>query len=144
MALTRAKLEELIANGDIGCPYGIGDILQTTNATSPTARWAGTTWAAIQNKFLVGVGSDYAVGATGGEASHALTIAELPTHTHTGRQLSAITGGELPGVLNSASAVDTGVHNRSLDITTGTTGANGAAHENRPPYYAVYMWRRTA
>lgn len=37
----------------------------------------------LRNRFIVGAGSTYAVGATGGEASHKLTVAELPSHTHT-------------------------------------------------------------
>ncbi len=140
MALTKAKLEELIANGKIGCPYGIGDILQTTNATSPTARWAGTTWAAIQNKFLVGVGSDYAVGATGGEATHTLTVAEMPSHRHVQSYYMNYlnSGSAAVAVMSGGTAGDTPSYQN-----TQYTG-DGAAHNNLPPYYAVYMWRRTA
>lgn len=36
----------------------------------------------LRNRFVVGVGSSYARGATGGEASHTLSIAEMPGHDH--------------------------------------------------------------
>ena len=36
----------------------------------------------LRDRFIVGAGSTYSVGATGGEASHTLTEDELPSHTH--------------------------------------------------------------
>ena len=62
----------------VACPYDIGDVLQTMNATSPATRWAGTSWAAVgAGTFLVAAGAGYEAGATGGEASHILTEAEI-------------------------------------------------------------------
>jgi microcystin-dependent protein len=37
----------------------------------------------LQDQFIVGAGKTYAAGATGGVASVTLTVANLPTHTHT-------------------------------------------------------------
>lgn len=37
----------------------------------------------LVDRFIVGAGSGYAVGATGGEATHRLTSSEMPSHTHT-------------------------------------------------------------
>ncbi len=37
----------------------------------------------LRNRFIVGAGDTYAVDATGGEATHALTEAELASHLHT-------------------------------------------------------------
>ncbi|KAF1855677.1 hypothetical protein Lal_00006918 [Lupinus albus] len=36
----------------------------------------------LQDKFVLCVGSAHSIGATGGEAEHVLTIAEMPSHTH--------------------------------------------------------------
>jgi microcystin-dependent protein len=38
----------------------------------------------LMDRFVVGAGSTYAVGATGGEATHTLTEAELASHNHGG------------------------------------------------------------
>lgn len=71
--------------------YPIGAIYQSTSATSP-ASIIGGTWSAIQNRFLVGAGGSYAVNSTGGEASHKLTVNEMPSHTHP-QNVSANSGG---------------------------------------------------
>lgn len=75
------------------CPYDIGDILVTMNATDPAVRWPGTTWEVFApGRVLIGAGTGtdvngtsmtFAVGATGGEYSHQLTVGELAGHTHT-------------------------------------------------------------
>jgi microcystin-dependent protein len=38
----------------------------------------------LRDRFVVGAGSSYAVGATGGVANQTLSIANIPAHTHTG------------------------------------------------------------
>jgi microcystin-dependent protein len=37
----------------------------------------------LRDRFVVGAGTTYAVGNTGGSATHTLTAAEMPSHTHT-------------------------------------------------------------
>lgn len=77
----------------------------------------------------VGVGSGYALGSTGGEATHTLTINEMPKHDH---------GAVYTGNADAA--------NKKYDWFTNTgtkigyqlmeTG-NGAAHNNMQPYIAL-------
>lgn len=50
--------------------------------TALTALLGGPNVPDLRNKFVVGVGSSYARHATGGEATHVLSIAELPSHDH--------------------------------------------------------------
>ena len=38
----------------------------------------------LRDRFIVGAGGDYSVGDIGGEASHTLTIDEMPSHNHYG------------------------------------------------------------
>lgn len=121
--------------------YPIGSVYMSTSSTSPSTLFGGT-WEALTGRFLVGVdGSTYKAGETGGEATHKLTVSELPTHTHGVRiqwHNEAQTTGGMGYSWSSSS-------NLALDQkgTTGTTGST-TAHENRPPYLAVYMWKRTA
>jgi microcystin-dependent protein len=105
----------------------------------------------LRDRFIVGAGGSYTVGTTGGEATHTLTIAELPSHSHTItadgahshvlRKGSGSIGGQYPPVDQTAGNWSTvqntdsaGSHNHGGE--TGSTGS-GAAHENRPPYYAL-------
>lgn len=104
----------------------------------------------VLDRFFVGAGSAYAIGATGGEATHTLTLAELAAHAHSITQNPhdhSITGGTT-GLLGTGAdtlggnspvfagaALDVGTAN--ADITINNSGGGGA-HENRPPYMAVY------
>ena len=36
----------------------------------------------LRDRFIVGAGNSYGVGAKGGEATHTLTVAEMPSHNH--------------------------------------------------------------
>jgi hypothetical protein len=129
-----------VVGGSASCPYGVGDCLVTANSTVPSTRWPGTAWVAIEDKFLLGASTAYPVSTTGGEATHTLSVAEMPSHNHgyydywnlydttgSGTRLAASynTGGNGTGV--------------------GTMPAGGgAAHNNMPPWAARYIWQRTA
>ena len=62
--------------------YPVGSIYMSVNSTSPATLFGGT-WERIKDKFMLSAGDTYSAGATGGSASHKLTSAELPKHTHT-------------------------------------------------------------
>lgn len=120
--------------------YPVGSIYMSVSSTSP-ATFLGGTWERIQDKFLLSAGSTYAAGATGGEATHTLTTSEMPAHTHN----AAVAGGtEAYGTTRTAigsfNIVSTGYLDSSTMVRTGGDGA----HNNMPPYLAVYVWKRTA
>ena len=94
------------------------------------------TWQKIQGKFLLGSSSSYKVGATGGEATHKLTINEMPSHSHTISE-----GNGSPGSQWSLNAVQYGGRNTTM-VTNNTGG--GRAHNNMPPYEVVDIWKRIA
>lgn len=118
----------------------------------------------LRNRFIVGAGNSYAPGNTGGSQNmspavtvnpaatgiqiqgHALTINEIPSHTHTLRGAAHIFDH------GSKNGVTMDVYDQ--DFTTNATGGNQAhthgvtdnshAHtaqvvsfDNRPPYYAL-------
>ena len=70
--------------------YPVGSIYMSANSTNPNILFGGT-WIQLQDRFLLGAGTTYSNGATGGEKTHQLTIAETPAHTHT-RGTMNITG----------------------------------------------------
>lgn len=123
--------------------YPVGSIYISVNSTSPQTLFGGT-WEAIQGKFLLGQSSAHTAGSTGGEETHTLTMGEMPKHTHP--MYSGNAGGD------SEWTPDEGVYLVDSVTQTKTTwwarlgmsyAGGGNAHNNMPPYLAVYMWKRT-
>lgn len=112
----------------IGCIY-----MSTVNKTPGFG-----TWEPIQGRFILGASSAYPAGSTGGEASHALTVSEMPRHNHSVLLKGQGSGGA--GIDFSASGASGGPFGGGY---IGETGS-GAAHNNMPPYVAAYMWKRIA
>ena len=71
--------------------YPVGAIYISVNSTSPATLFGGT-WEQIKDKFLLSTGNSYANGSTGGSATHTITSANLPAHTHTYSKANATTG----------------------------------------------------
>ena len=119
--------------------YPVGSIYISTANDDPGTLFSGTTWIQIQNKFLLAAGTDYVAGSTGGEATHTLTIQEMPAHNHTFSSNS----GKAVGYIGSDSGNLGGSTKNCVSVDMYNTGGDGA-HNNMPPYLAVYMWQRTA
>ena len=62
--------------------YPVGSYYWNSNSTSPATLFGVGTWTQITNQFIFAAGGDYASGDTGGEATHTLTIQEMPSHDH--------------------------------------------------------------
>ena len=128
--------------------YPVGSIYMSVYATNPAELFGGT-WERLKDRFLLAAGDSYAAGSTGGEATHRLTIDEMPSHAHE----------MAPWMWAVSLGFNTGTYN-ILDMNTGnadpynasksrqkqysTSTGGGLAHNNMPPYLAVYMWKRTA
>lgn len=128
--------------------YPVGSIYMSINATDPGTLFGGT-WERIQDTFLLAAGATYAAGNTGGEATHVLTESEMPSHYHEVRPSygSALTSntanhGKVLGATSSAGWV-TNYDNDDTTKPIQTTGGGGA-HNNMPPYLAVYVWKRVS
>lgn len=88
--------------------YPVGAIYISTNATDPQIALGFGTWEKITGRFIIGAdgpSGQYKPASTGGEASHTLTVSEMPAHTH-----NALTN-------------ESGAHTHS-----GTAASNGAHH----------------
>lgn len=149
--------------------YPIGSIYLSVNSTNPSNYFGGT-WEEIKDRFLIGAGNLYDGGAIGGEASVKLSVSNLPEHSHSGttnvdghhRHDIAYYAADAVQATNNdyigSSGMGWSTHYRlnewltfdgnnksahSHSFTTNNTGSN-TAHNNMPPYLAVYMWKRVA
>ncbi|MFR2774382.1 MAG: DUF859 family phage minor structural protein [Anaerostipes sp.] len=147
--------------------YPIGSIYMSVNSTSPATLFGGS-WTQIKDRFLLGAGSTYSAGATGGAATHKLSVSEMPSHAHdtpffnnmtnNGEMKSDFIGVFGKGVTASQALKNTG-QSSTMEMwwinQTNTAEGNewayltsakgsGSAHNNMPPYLVVYMWKRTA
>lgn len=124
----------------ITCPYKVGDIYITTREGNPAQTWPGTTWQAIEDRFLRGADSNHAAGTTGGSWSHTQTLDELVSHMHSTRVgWKNEAGGGLKSEFTSSGA-NLVVDENSI---TGTAGG-GQPMDITNPYYSAYIWLRTA
>ena len=64
--------------------YPVGSIYISVNAESPTELFGGAWEPLEQGRVLIGQGSNYPAGSTGGEATHVLSLNEMPSHNHGG------------------------------------------------------------
>lgn len=119
--------------------YPVGAIYMSVNSTNPKTLFGGT-WVQIKDRFLLAAGTTYKAGATGGEATHTLTADEIPNHQHVLWYPNA--GGEQSAAIGYPEAGSKNTWYAEASKTGGAGG--GAAHNNMPPYLAVYVWKRTA
>jgi hypothetical protein len=137
--------------------YPVGSIYMSINNVNPATLFGGE-WEQIKDTFLLSAGDTYKNGTTGGEATHTLTVDEMPKHRHAiyqhvnGYNFAVVTGyGDGGG-----SAIATGGSNGGLSNLNPYSGetakglvnaehtGGSQSHNNMPPYLAVNMWKRIA
>lgn len=107
----------------------------------------------LRNRFVMGAGDTYAVGATGGATTHTLTVAEMPAHSHgvtdPGHTHSAYSQGGTDNSSGPHLRRDGGNDGALASLTTNTTGitidsaGSGDAHSILNPYYALAYIMKT-
>jgi hypothetical protein len=133
--------------------YPVGSIYTSaTISTNPNTLLGFGTWAAFgAGRVLVGNGSGFTAGATGGSAdavvvshTHTATVTD-PGHQHTytahlntGASGPVSLDDRMPLQTNNTSTATTGI-----SVSNSTTGVSGT-NANLQPYVVVYMWNRTA
>lgn len=140
------KVDNLVEGGTGGAgisildAYPVGSIYMSVNSTNPATLFGGE-WEQLEDRFLLGASSNYEAGSTGGEATHTLTIDEMPSHSHSGgfRDYSGVTAVSSATSL-ARPTTSSNLYDTTREVTLSTGG--GQAHNNMPPYLAVYMWKR--
>jgi len=97
----------------IGTAFGVGDGSTTFGLPD------------LRDKFVVGAGTSFNNNDTGGEATHVLTIDEMPAHTHSNSSVVYSVGG-----LNMNG-------NGGYSPTANEYTGGDAAHNNLPPYIGL-------
>lgn len=143
--------------------HPIGQIFISADANfDPNDEWGGT-WTKLTNKFLIGAGGSYALGAEGGSTSYtpagtntgtAITVDQMPSHSHTNLYYGSLTSGQADWGYNFTNGTKHGYRSSANESSggIGNTGGGkththtftGTAATIIPPYKAVYFWQRTA
>lgn len=139
--------------------YPVGSIYMSVSEVEPSTLFGGT-WEQIEDKFLLAAGNNHINGSTGGSATHQLGEAEMPSHKHDvaienggshqhNAKYQADIGTGSAARLNpqgnsgtwSNAVLPGGEHNHTVSESN---KGSGSAHNNMPPYLAVFMWKRSA
>ncbi len=136
--------------------YPVGSVYVSVNSANPSSLFGGT-WEQLKDRFLLGAGDSYGNGTTGGEASHTLTINEMPSHTHNQNpHVHGVRAKGFNGTSNtngyymlrrneSGDSYDMVDSDAALSTTATNQNTGGSAsHNNMPPYLVVYMWKRVS
>ena len=119
--------------------YPVGSIYQSMNATSPASSIGGT-WTQLKT-FLYG---STTAKNTGGEATHTLSIDEMPAHRH-GDATWVYYAHLVNGGINRGHRLTWATDNScSQNETFNKLTGGGKAHNNLPAYQNCYVWHRTA
>lgn len=144
IAATPAAVKKAIAEAKLAA-WPVGSIYMSVSSTSPATLFGGT-WERIYERFLLGASSSYPAGGTGGEFTHKLTQSELPNYslsvTNGSNVIRSKTGNIADAYVQTQSG-GWGIPNWESKTVTVASGGSGEAHNNMPPYLAVYMWKRT-
>ena len=144
--------------------YPVGSIYMSTVSTNPATLFGFGRWEAMPaGRVLLAQGTaswgTYNAGSTGGEATHQLTVGEMPAHSHkattntTGNHthpipLYTVSGGGPAGgpkydpnnVINNGTSGSSGNHSHTVTINN---SGNNQPHNNLQPYITCYIWKRT-
>lgn len=142
-----AKLDTLFIKDDVwnkwlDIIYPVGSIYMSATNNSPSNLFGGT-WAEVSaGYYIIGAGTTYGLGSSGGANTITLTVNQIPKHSHT--ENSSLLAWIWPnGDRDLGGGSMVGANSARPACSTANTGG-GQAHSNMPAYYAVRIWRRTA
>lgn len=129
--------------------YPVGSIYMSVNTVSPSVLFGFGVWEKIEDKFLLGCGTNYANGSTGGSADSVVV-----SHSHKPNAAGEYIVTSEENTANNTKVAYSASGNRWVDgqpsqshfhhrTNTNTVGEDGT-NKNMPPYLAVNIWKRTA
>lgn len=127
-AATRALIKEMLAQQREEDNSKI-KFWASNDPTSP-ASFIGGTWERIEGEFIMGASDAYPAGTTGGSATHTQTVAEMPSHNHSGS--TGLAGSHS----HSAWTGGAGGHNHT--VSAAITNKNGPMMAGENSGYGQY------
>lgn len=114
---------------------------------SPAARYGGS-WEQITDRFLIGAGGSYALGSTGGEATHAHGLSDGYACIYLAAdrincRVKDNTNWWTAKVTTQDGLIKTSDVNWGFQSASALGGSTEKA-QTLPPYIAVNIWRRVA
>ena len=94
----------------------------------------------LSDKFVLGAGTKYKCGDTGGEESHALTSDEMPSHSHSFSHDVITSDSSGSYVISNSNKWG---YYSAITIANTESSGSGQAHNNMPPYYALCYIMKT-
>lgn len=149
-----ARAQAIAMDGARAC-FPVGTILMTTENVNPST-YIGGTWVALNDVFLLAASETHPAGETGGSEEVTLTASQLPAHRHYTINMAKAEARVSPDYQHTVARYDREttswedchyqLNGNSNDANGGRTSPTGSgeAHNNMPPYLAVYTWKRTA
>jgi hypothetical protein len=124
--------------------YPIGSVYFSIVSDNPSIFFGGGWNRIAEGRFVVGVGAgtdsnlkgkSFSGGENYGEYEHTLTISEMPAHTH-----------DLNIVRRDVDATGSQNAANTTSYPSGTTSSTGgdAPHNNIPPSFGLYIWKRVS
>ena len=112
---------------------------QSTNSYGALAAVVGQYVPDLRDKFIVGAGSTYSAGNTGGEANVTLTTDQIPSHKHD----TSFDGHKFFPGDGSTSIGYGGAGGYPATVFSMDNEGGGQSHNNLPPYYALIFIIKT-
>ena len=127
------EIEGVCRSDGTGCPGFIpsGAVMAFDLASCPPG-W--TEYTSARDRTIIGSGSSYSRGATGGETSHTLSVAEMPSHSHSVSALYPGGDGNDYGIFGSNGYWLVGVESSNQ--------GGSAPHNNMQPYIALLYCKK--
>jgi hypothetical protein len=142
--------------------YPIDSIRYTTSLTNPATIIPNTVWVLVgQSNLVAGVGTTASPGdknlttitfnpgnsATNdtpgnfnlGEYGHPVKVIELPSHSHRVSPIGQEDNKVIPGLIMQSSG---GGFAKNVQRLVSTPTGGNLPHNNVPPVYGMYIWRR--
>lgn len=136
------KLKEITSDA----LFPIGAIYMSVSDISP-ASFIGGTWERIQDTFLLAAGSTYSAGSKGGKDTYIIDYANLPQgslQVFKNQNSGSVYVSGTKYLALSAQSSEYIIAERMEASKLGYNISSSQPIDNKPPYLAVYMWKRIA
>ncbi len=116
----------------------VGIVISFDTPVDPNKLYGGK-WERIKGRFIWSIEDGEQAGCTGGEKTHTLNNNEIPSHNH--NIPTTIHETEHSG---NKDKYTYGGWSNSYGMGGVEYSGGGQPHNNMPPYYGAYTWRRVS